>query len=57
MIPAVVEYDEDIFPEPKEFVPERWMGSDALSLTKWSVAFSKGRRQCLANKYVNSLIL
>ncbi|WAO93392.1 Hypothetical protein NCS54_01093900 [Fusarium falciforme] len=48
MIPAVVEYDETIFPNPKEFVPERWMGSDALSLTKWSVAFSKGRRQCLA---------
>ncbi|KAH7242784.1 cytochrome P450 [Fusarium tricinctum] len=48
MIPAVVEYDEDIFPEPKEFIPERWMGSNALSLTKWSIAFSKGRRQCLA---------
>jgi hypothetical protein len=52
MAHPVVEHDEDIFPEPHTFIPERWMGSNAQDLEKWSVSFSKGRRQCIATKYV-----
>ncbi|CAG8180424.1 unnamed protein product [Penicillium nalgiovense] len=31
--------DEEIFPSPNEFLPERWMGSDSQDLEKWNVAF------------------
>ena len=36
-----------IFPQPDEFIPERWMGPDAKELKKYLVPFSKGPRQCL----------
>lgn len=52
MAHPVVERDDNIFPEPHAFIPERWMGSDAQNLEQWSIAFSKGRRQCIATKYV-----
>ncbi|RDW75369.1 trichodiene oxygenase-2 [Coleophoma cylindrospora] len=48
MAHPIVERDENIFPEPDAFIPERWMGSEAQKLEKWSIAFSRGRRQCIA---------
>ena len=37
----------DIFPEPYEFRPERWLQQDsAARLQKYMVAFSKGTRAC-----------
>ncbi|KAJ5095320.1 hypothetical protein NUU61_004676 [Penicillium alfredii] len=48
MVHPVVELNEEIFPSPNEFLPERWMGSDSQDLEKWNVAFSRGRRQCIA---------
>ncbi|KAL8825714.1 MAG: hypothetical protein Q9191_004243 [Dirinaria sp. TL-2023a] len=48
MVHPVIERDEKIFPEPNAFIPERWMGTEAQNLQKWAVAFSKGRRQCIA---------
>ncbi|CAG8234826.1 unnamed protein product [Penicillium olsonii] len=43
----VVERNENIFPDPLKFDPERWLGEDSSALEKWLVAFSKGRRQCI----------
>ncbi|KAK0193189.1 cytochrome P450 [Armillaria mellea] len=39
--------NEDIFPEPWVFNPERWIQSDSPSLDKYLVPFSKGPRACL----------
>lgn len=38
-----------IFSDPKEFVPERWIGENenGKEREKWLVAFSKGPRSCL----------
>ncbi|KAF2094144.1 putative benzoate 4-monooxygenase cytochrome P450 [Rhizodiscina lignyota] len=37
--------NEDIFPDPREFRPERWTGHPELD--KYFVPFGKGTRQCL----------
>ncbi|GFF48416.1 trichodiene oxygenase [Aspergillus udagawae] len=47
MIHPVVELNEEIFPNPHEFIPERWLGDNGHDLEKWGIAFSKGRRQCI----------
>ncbi|RHZ63460.1 cytochrome P450 [Aspergillus thermomutatus] len=47
MIHPVVELNEEIFPNPHEFIPERWLGDNGQDLEKWAIAFSKGRRQCI----------
>lgn len=42
-------YDADIFPNPRQFRPERWLQSEEVSsyLGKHLVAFEKGTRSCL----------
>ncbi|SLM39398.1 cytochrome p450 monooxygenase [Lasallia pustulata] len=40
-----VHYDPNIFSEPNEFRPERWL--EQANLDHWLVAFSKGPRMCL----------
>lgn len=40
----------DIFPEPTEFRPERWL-QGGKKLDKYLVSFGKGTRQCLGMKY------
>jgi len=47
--------NEEIYPEPKRFKPERWIGNPGLE--KYFVPFTKGSRQCLGLKYVASLSL
>lgn len=46
-----VHFDSDIYPEPKMFKPERWMGNpkapDGNSLEHYWVGFGKGTRMCL----------
>ncbi|EXJ89675.1 hypothetical protein A1O3_02742 [Capronia epimyces CBS 606.96] len=46
-----VHNDEDIFPSPHEFRPERWIGTpktkDGSSLERYFVGFGKGSRSCL----------
>ncbi|KAM7183941.1 Cytochrome P450 [Naviculisporaceae sp. PSN 640] len=50
-----VHYNEDIFPEPKRFMPERWLDASQggvmperlPEMNKFMVAFSKGTRACL----------
>jgi len=48
----VVERNENIFPNPTAFIPERWIDTGDQDLEKWLIPFSKGRRQCIAMKYV-----
>lgn len=42
--------NEEIFPNPKTFVPERWIENPELD--RYFVPFGKGSRQCLGIKYV-----
>jgi cytochrome P450 len=40
--------NEDVFPSPTEFIPERWIGNPGLE--KYFVAFGKGSRACLGQE-------
>ncbi|KEY73624.1 hypothetical protein S7711_09562 [Stachybotrys chartarum IBT 7711] len=50
-----VHYNEDIFPEPKRFMPERWLDADnggmmperVPEMQRFMMAFSKGTRACI----------
>ncbi|KAK3703653.1 hypothetical protein LTR37_014349 [Vermiconidia calcicola] len=42
-----VHSSEEIFENSNAFDPERWLGSNAQSLDKWLVNFSRGPRMCL----------
>ncbi|KAF1814179.1 cytochrome P450, variant [Eremomyces bilateralis CBS 781.70] len=46
-----VHFDPEIYPNPTEFVPDRWMSNpkaqDGNSLDRYFVAFGKGPRLCL----------
>lgn len=42
-----------IFPRPREFIPERWLGEGKGYLDQYLVSFSKGPRTCLGIKYVS----
>jgi len=44
---TMVHRNPEIFPEPLEFLPERWLKDDSQHLDKYLVAFSKGPRSCL----------
>ncbi|XP_006461681.1 hypothetical protein AGABI2DRAFT_205504 [Agaricus bisporus var. bisporus H97] len=43
----ILHYNPEIFPNPKSFIPERWIGEENQSLDKYLVSFSKGPRSCL----------
>lgn len=48
--PWVVHYDEELFPQPEQFRPERWLDADAelVAARKRSIfAFSAGSHTCL----------
>ena len=49
----------EIFPEPHQFDPDRWMASaeETQRLARYVVPFSKGIRNCLASRYVNQSLL
>jgi cytochrome P450 len=40
-----VHHDESVFPDSKQFLPERWIGHPYLD--KYLLSFSKGTRQCV----------
>jgi cytochrome P450 len=42
---ALVHHDESVFPNSKQFLPERWIGHPYLD--KYLLSFSKGTRQCI----------
>ncbi|KAI5788384.1 cytochrome P450 [Geopyxis carbonaria] len=39
--------DPTVFTNPKEILPERWLGDAGKALQKWLLAFGKGDRVCL----------
>jgi cytochrome P450 len=47
--------DEDIYAEPKSFIPERWLDNpktkNGAPLERYFVGFGKGTRSCLGLKY------
>ncbi|KAH6612083.1 cytochrome P450 4A10 [Boeremia exigua] len=40
-------FDENVFPEPRKFIPERWL-SATEAMSRSSFAFGAGSRQCIA---------
>lgn len=52
MTAIIQHYNEDLFPCPKDFVPERWLvdGRQDYALEKNLMAFSKGSRYCLGRE-------
>jgi cytochrome P450 len=47
MSAVFVHQNASIFPEPKTFNADRWLGSNAKELEKYLVSFSRGPRSCL----------
>ncbi|EEA20930.1 hypothetical protein TMatcc_000933 [Talaromyces marneffei ATCC 18224] len=47
MSPNLVHFNEDKFPEPQVFKPERWLGPDNARLQRYLISFSRGPRACL----------
>lgn len=45
-----MDYNEEIFPNPHEYVPDRWISDDAAKIKRLEsgfAAFSKGSRGCI----------
>ncbi|KAL2819577.1 cytochrome P450 [Aspergillus cavernicola] len=42
-----VHRNPDIFANPDEFIPDRWLGEQGRTLDKWLLSFSRGPRSCL----------
>ncbi|KAL3472255.1 cytochrome P450 [Aspergillus californicus] len=42
-----VHRNPDIFQNPDEFNPDRWLGENGRTLDKWLLSFSRGPRSCL----------
>ncbi|KAK3989318.1 Cyrochrome P450 monooxygenase [Cladorrhinum sp. PSN332] len=49
MTSVINHWDKDLFPNPDEFIPERWLidGQPNHKLAKYLLAFGKGTRSCL----------
>ncbi|KAG4263688.1 hypothetical protein FPRO04_11349 [Fusarium proliferatum] len=49
MTSMINHWDKDIFPNPDEFIPERWLegGKPNFKLQKLLIAFGKGSRACI----------
>jgi len=53
MTSTLIHQNPDIFPQPLEFLPERWLDSnEKQQLEKYLVPFSRGSRQCAGIKSV-----
>ncbi|KAF2739407.1 putative cytochrome P450 [Polyplosphaeria fusca] len=40
-------YNEELFPDPWDFKPERWLGPAAKENEKWFAPFNRGARSCV----------
>lgn len=53
MSQPMIHFNEEIFPDPWRFDPERWMkGDESKALDKYLVSFSRGARECIAKQCV-----
>jgi cytochrome P450 len=50
MASDLIHHDDTIFPNPNEFIPDRFMGEKGKEMDKWLLSFSKGRTQCVGMK-------
>ncbi|KAL5336611.1 cytochrome P450 [Aspergillus crustosus] len=58
MSSALIHHNEDIFPDSREFIPERWIDPERRKhLEKYMVAFTKGSRQCIGLNLARAEIL
>jgi cytochrome P450 len=46
----MMHYDPDVFPDPKVFKPERWLGEIDSKMLRNYVPFAKGSRDCLGTE-------
>ena len=55
----VAHRDDDIFPNPESFIPERWLGEDGKKLQASFITFSAGARGCIGRNisYLEQTIL
>jgi cytochrome P450 len=51
MSSVFVHTSEKVFEDPLKFDPDRWLQPDSALLEKWLIAFSKGPRACMGQKY------
>ena len=55
-----VSHDEEIFPNSKEYIPERWLDDpktkDGIALDRFMVSFGRGTRSCLGIKYAPTFL-
>jgi cytochrome P450 len=54
MSPYSLHRNTDIFPDPLQFNPERWLGAtqQVREMKKWFWAFSSGGRMCIGQQWV-----
>lgn len=58
MTTLLMHMDEDLYPDPKRFNPDRWMDPDfRKKRDKTYAPFSRGTRMCLGMQYVHSLLI
>ncbi len=50
MTSVLLHNNEDNFPNPRKFEPQRWLQSPGNRLKRYLVAFSRGSRQCVGTK-------
>lgn len=52
MTSMINHWDKELFPDPDEFIPERWLvdGQPNYKLQKNLIAFGKGSRSCVGEK-------
>ncbi|KAK5070404.1 hypothetical protein LTR64_000075 [Lithohypha guttulata] len=59
-VPAYVAHrDSSIFPDPEEYIPERWLTEESKTVQKYFIPFSTGARGCIGRNisYIEQHVL
>jgi cytochrome P450 len=48
---SFLHHNENIFPDPMTFIPERWLEPNSRELDNHMVSFSRGPRSCIGIKW------